>query len=133
MAGDIAIRCLAVALGGAIGSVARYGLSVWGASAGGRLPWGTLVANGAGSLAMGAVMYLVVERAGIPEWLRLFVAVGILGGLTTFSTLSYEALALARQGHLGQACFYVLLSVAVGLGGAALGWLGMSALASPTA
>jgi len=129
MAGDVVFRCVAVALGGAVGSVARYGLSLWGASLGTRLPWGTLAANGIGCVAMGAVMYLVVERSGMPEGTRLVVAVGFLGGLTTFSTFSYEALALLRQGHHSQAWFYLLLSVAVGLGGAALGWACVSALA----
>lgn len=128
MVRDVLMRCLAVALGGAVGSVARYGLSLWGASLGTRLPWGTLAANGAGCLAMGAVMYLVVERSAMPEGLRLLVAVGFLGGLTTFSTFSYEVLALLQQGRHGQAWFYILLSATAGLGGAAAGWMGASLL-----
>ncbi|HZW09374.1 MAG TPA: fluoride efflux transporter CrcB [Phycisphaerales bacterium] len=128
MARDAFMRCFAVALGGALGSVARYGLSLWGVSLGGRLPWGTLAANGGGCLAMGAVMYLVVERSAMPESVRLLLAVGFLGGLTTFSTFSYEVLALARDGRHGQALLYLLLSAAVGIGGAGLGWLGASLL-----
>ena len=126
MASDVVIRCLAVAAGGAIGSVARYGLSVWGASLGGelgtRLPWGTVAANAAGCLAIGAAMFFVIEHDTMPEGWRLFLVVGLLGGLTTFSTFSYEGLALLRQGHPGPAGLYVAGSVVVGLAAAAAGW-----------
>ncbi len=122
MAGEVVIRCLAVAAGGAIGSVARYGLSVWGVSLETRMPWGTVVANVLGCLVMGVVMYFVVARGTMPDGLRLFLAVGLLGGLTTFSTYSYEGLALLRQGHAGAAGLYVVGSVVVGLGAASLGW-----------
>jgi CrcB protein len=128
MASDLAMRCVAVALGGAIGSVARYGLSVWGGAAGTRLPWGTLAANGVGCLLMGALMFLVIERGGVSEGVRLLLAVGLLGGLTTFSTFSYEVLVLVRAGHASQAVFYMAMSLAVGPGGAALGWLAAAAV-----
>lgn len=124
MAGDVVIRCLAVGAGGAIGSIARYGLSIWGASLGTRMPWGTLAANGVGCLAMGAAMYFVVERETMSDGLRLFLVVGLLGGLTTFSTFSYEGLALFRQGHPGPAGLYVVGSVVIGLAAAACGWWG---------
>lgn len=122
MQGDVLIRCLAVAAGGAVGSVGRYGLSLWGASLGTRIPYGTLAANVLGCLVMGAVMQVVVVRATMPEPWRLFLAVGLLGGLTTFSTFSYESVALARQGHTGTAGLYVLGSLAAGFGAALLGW-----------
>jgi len=122
MAGDVLIRCLAVGAGGALGSLGRYGLSLWGASLGTRIPYGTLAANALGCLLMGAVMQVVVVRSSMPEAWRLFLAVGLLGGLTTFSTFSYESVALARQGHPGPALLYVLGSLAVGLVGAAAGW-----------
>lgn len=125
------MRCAAVAAGGALGSLARYGLSVWGAGLGTRLPWGTFAANALGCVAMGAVMHLVVARETMPEGLRLLLAVGLLGGLTTFSTFSYEALALLRQGHQAQAALYVLASVAAGLLGAAAGWWGASLGSGP--
>jgi CrcB protein len=130
MSADVVIRCAAVALGGAIGSLARYGLSLWGASLDTRLPWGTFAANALGCLVMGAVMYLVVERQTMPEGLRLLLAVGLLGGLTTFSTFSYEAFALLRQGHTGPAGLYLVGSLLVGLGGAAAGWW-LAGLAAP--
>lgn len=119
---DVLMRCVAVASGGAIGSLARYGLSVWGAGLPGRIPWGTFAANAVGCLAMGALMQVIVVRASMPEAWRLFLAVGLLGGLTTFSTFSYEAVVLARQGHLGAGAAYVVASVATGLLAAAGGW-----------
>ncbi|MBK7404914.1 MAG: fluoride efflux transporter CrcB [Phycisphaerales bacterium] len=116
------IRCLAVGLGGAGGSIARYGLGMWGASLETRLPWGTFAANALGCLAMGVVMFFVVERQVVPEGWRLAVAVGLLGGLTTFSTFSYEVLALLRQGHGGSATIYLAGSIATGLAAAGAGW-----------
>lgn len=129
MGGEVIIRCLAVGAGGAVGSVARYGLSLWGASLGTRLPWGTFAANALGCLVIGAAMYFVVERETMPEGLRLFLAVGLLGGLTTFSTFSYEGFVLLRQGHAGPAGLYVVGSILVGLGAAAAGWWGAGLLA----
>ena len=122
MSSDVIIRCLAVAVGGALGSLGRYGLSVWGATLATRIPLGTLAANVLGCLAMGAVMHAVIVRAAMPEAWRLFLAVGLLGGLTTFSTFSYESITLARQGHAGSAALYVFGSLVIGLAAALLGW-----------
>ena len=122
MSGDVLIRCLAVAAGGALGSLGRYGLSLWGATLHSRIPYGTLAANALGCLAMGVVMQFVVVRASMPETWRLFLAVGLLGGLTTFSAFSYESVSLARQGHTGTAVLYVGASLVVGLAAAVLGW-----------
>lgn len=122
MSSDVLIRCLAVAAGGSLGSLGRYGLSLWGATLNARIPFGTLAANALGCLAMGAVMQLVIVRASLPETWRLFLAVGLLGGLTTFSTFSYESVTLARQGHTGSAVLYVVGSLVIGLAGALLGW-----------
>jgi CrcB protein len=128
MLADVLLRCAVVAAGGAAGSLARYGLSVWGLSLGTRLPWGTFAANAAGCLLMGGVMQFVVERAVLSDGARLLVAVGLLGGLTTFSTFSYEVVVLARDGHLGSAALYLLASIACGLVGVWLGWGGASLL-----
>ena len=122
MSGDVIIRCLAVAAGGSLGSLGRYGLSLWGATLNSRIPYGTLAANALGCLAMGAVMQVVIVRASLPEAWRLFLAVGLLGGLTTFSTFSHESVTLARQGHTGTAALYVCGSLVIGLVGAVLGW-----------
>lgn len=130
MSGDVLIRCLAVAAGGAVGSVARYALSLWGASLETRLPWGTLAANALGCLAMGVAMFFLTRHDTKFEGVRLFIAVGMLGGLTTFSTFSYEGFALLRQGHTGPAGLYIVGSVLVGLGAAAVGWWGAAMIAA---
>lgn len=83
-----------VALGGAIGAAARYLVSDWMASwLGPGFPWGTFFANISGSFLIGIVLVLV-EGGSLPAGARLFLAVGILGGYTTFSSFSYESLNL---------------------------------------
>jgi len=111
-----------VALGGAIGSVARWLLSGavqrW---AGNSFPWGTFTVNAIGSLLVGALAALALERALISPAARQFLIVGVLGGFTTFSAFSYEAVALLREGQWWTAAGYVGGSVTAGLGGAMLG------------
>jgi CrcB protein len=108
---------LLVAVGGAIGSVARYGSGVlvgrvWGSS----FPLATMVINIVGSLAMGLFIGWLARTT--PAWQadgRLFVAVGIFGGFTTFSSFSLDAIALIERGEIGQAALYVLVSVVVAI------------------
>ena len=113
-----------VALGGAIGSVARYACSLaamrW---AGTGFPWGTLFVNVAGSFANGLLAALVAAdgRTLLAADARAFVIVGVLGGFTTFSSFSLETLELARGGALGSAAVNVALSLVLCLGGAGLG------------
>jgi CrcB protein len=108
---------LLVALGGALGSVARYASGVlvgrvWGSP----FPLGTMLINIAGSLAMGLFIgYLVRVTPGWQADGRLFVAVGIFGGFTTFSSFSLDAIALLERGEVGSALVYVLVSVIVGI------------------
>jgi CrcB protein len=83
-----------VALGGAIGASARYLVSGWmGAWFGPGFPWGTFFANVSGSFLIGIVLVLV-DGGALPAGARPFLAVGILGGYTTFSSFSYESLGL---------------------------------------
>lgn len=98
-----------VAIGGALGAVARWGLSLLGE---GRVPWPTLVANVAGSLLLGAVV------ASGPRWAVTFLGAGVAGALTTYSTFALETVALPR----GRAAAYVVGSLALGIAGFALGW-----------
>ena len=89
-----------VALGGAIGAAARYLISNWLASwLGPDFPWGTFFANVSGSFLIGIVLVLV-QGGSLPAEVRLFVAVGILGGYTTFSSFSYESLQLITSGAI---------------------------------
>jgi fluoride exporter len=114
-----------VGLGGALGSMGRYGAGILVA----RLwpiafPLATLVVNVAGSMLMGLCMGLLMRFA--PAWqeeARLFVAVGVLGGFTTFSSFSLDTVRLLEGGAVAQALLYVALSVVVCLGGLYLGLL----------
>jgi CrcB protein len=116
---------LLVGLGGAIGSMARFGVG----SLVGRLlpmpfPLATLIVNIVGSVAMG--LFVGVMARLLPAWqeeARLLVAVGVLGGFTTFSSFSLDTIALIERGELLQAGLYVLLSVVVCLVGLYLGLL----------
>ena len=88
---------LYVALGGAIGASARYLVGGWmGAWLGPDFPWGTFFVNVSGSFLIGVVLVLV-EGGALPPGARPFLAVGILGGYTTFSSLSYESLGLLTE------------------------------------
>lgn len=108
---------LLVAIGGALGSMGRYGTGVlvgkaWSAS----FPLGTMLINIVGSLAMGLFIGYLVRTT--PAWqadARLFVAVGVLGGFTTFSSFSLDAVSMLERGELGLALFYVLGSVIIGI------------------
>lgn len=118
------LQSVAIAAGGACGALARFWIStgVYGLL-GREFPWGTLVVNLLGSLLMGALFVLFVERLALaPEW-RAAVLVGFLGALTTFSTFSFETLALIEQGELLRAALNAGLSVALCL---VLCWAGMA-------
>ncbi|WP_460171877.1 fluoride efflux transporter CrcB [Thermus sp. FJN-A] len=115
-------RYLLVALGGALGSVLRYGLGAWVQGlTGPGFPFSTLLVNALGSLFIGVVLRLSWEGALSGE-ARLFLAMGVLGGFTTFSTFSYETLALLQEGEVFRAAVYVLASVLLGLGLAFFGY-----------
>jgi CrcB protein len=89
---------LAVALGGALGAAARYGLSGWlHALTGMIFPIGTLGVNVAGSFVIGLVLHMATDRFILPLETRLFLTTGLCGGLTTFSTFSYETFALLED------------------------------------
>lgn len=86
-----------VTVGGGIGAAARYALSAWVQTITGyAFPWGTLLVNVVGSFIIGLVMVLSLERGIVSPEMRLLLTTGFCGGLTTFSTFSYETLALLR-------------------------------------
>lgn len=111
-------RVLLVALAGALGAAARYGI---GLAVGTRsFPWATLGINVTGSFLLAFVLAGPLAARLSPD-LQVALAVGFLGAYTTYSTFSHEAVALWRAGRPGNAAAYVLASVVVGLGAAALG------------
>lgn len=101
---------LQVALGGAIGASARYLTNVAVMRGiGPGFPWATLIVNIAGSFAMGALVVFLAKRGG--THLAPFLMTGILGGFTTFSAFSLDAVSLLERGATGPAAAYVLASV----------------------
>lgn len=117
-------------VGGGLGAIARYLLGVWlVARVGSTFPFHTLVINVTGSLAIGVLLVLLTERvAADPAW-RLFLVVGVLGGYTTFSSFTYEALALVESGDWLSAALYVLGSNGLGIMAAYVGIMLTRALA----
>ncbi|MGQ9511134.1 MAG: fluoride efflux transporter CrcB [Thermaceae bacterium] len=117
-------RYLLVAFGGAIGAVLRYTLGAWLQAVSATFPYSTLLINVSGSLFIGLALRLSLEGALSPE-ARLFLAMGVLGGYTTFSTFSYELLTLSQNGEGGKAFLYAFLSLFLGVFAAWLGyWMG---------
>lgn len=105
-----------VVVGGGIGAGIRHLLNMGAMRLlGSGYPWGTMIINITGSFAMGAFVELLARRFGASNELRLFVATGILGGYTTFSSFSLDFAALWERGALGPALAYVLVSVVGGI------------------
>ncbi len=116
-------RFLLVCAGGALGSGARYLVGSWVALHWGTtFPWGTLAINLAGSFLISVVMVLGVEAGWLGPDLRILLAVGVLGGFTTYSSFNYETLALAQRGATGLAAAYVVATI---LGALAMGLIGL--------
>lgn len=112
-----------VAVGGAVGAVARYGLSGWVQGlAGGTFPWGTFTVNILGSLLLGFAIAWLQATAFSAE-VRQFATIGLLGSFTTFSTFSFEAAALLRDGEWWAAAGYVFGSLGAGLVAVAVGYV----------
>jgi CrcB protein len=107
-------QILVIAGGGALGAVARFGLSTgvyrW---LGRDFPWGTLAVTALGSFLMGLLFVLLLERSLFAPEMRSAVLVGFLGAFTTFSTFSLETLVLVEQGELLRALANVLASVLI--------------------
>ena len=116
---------LAVAACGALGCLSRYFLSGWVYALLGRnFPYGTFVVNITGAFIIGFLMEFGLRSALLPPTLRVGLTVGFLGGLTTFSTFSYETFRLLEEGNFVTASANVLLSVLVCL---LFTWVGITA------
>lgn len=117
-----------VALGGALGSVARLGLShgiyrVVGAG----FPFGTLAVNVLGSFAMGLVTAFFMRKFEDNQAAQFFLTTGVLGGFTTFSAFSLDVLKLVNSGQSGSALLYVFASVGLSIAAVFAGFALMSA------
>jgi CrcB protein len=108
---------LAVAAGGALGSVARYLVGIGsGKLFGTDFPWGTLLINVTGSFLIGAFVGLFAVKWDLSQAARIFLTVGICGGYTTFSTFSLDAYYLIERGQILASSAYVGASVALSAG-----------------
>ena len=105
-------RVILVALGGAIGSVARYGVGALAAQVfGPGFPWGTLLVNLSGSFLISGIMHVALSGTAVSLELRIFLTTGIMGGYTTYSSFNYETLALIDQRAYGLAGLNVAATV----------------------
>ena len=111
---------VAVALGSALGGVARYGVARLWPMVPGAWPVATMAVNFAGSLAIGLLSALLAARGG-GDTARLFWMTGVLGGFTTYSAFALETVTLAAAGAAGRAAIYVAATVALCLVAAVAG------------
>ena len=118
-------RVLWIGFAGALGTLARYGLSNFVQSVtGGHLPWGTMFVNVVGCFLFGLVFTLADERAMLSDDTRLIILGGFMGAFTTFSTFSLETLNLLNAGEMHKALLNIFLSVTLCL---IATWIGMAA------
>jgi CrcB protein len=112
---------IAVAVGGALGALARYGIDrLFSRRFGGVFPWDTFAINVSGCFLAGVVIAAVVDRHHAPSWLGLGLATGFLGAYTTFSTFAQETYRLGSA-HLAWAALNVGASVTLGIAAVAAG------------
>jgi len=112
----------AIAVAGAIGALARYGLEgLVSRRAPGAFPWGTFAVNVGGAFVLGFVFTVMTEQFTVAPWIRGAVTIGLLGAYTTFSTLSFESYRLLEDGAIGIAAANMFGSLAAGLGAVYLG------------
>ena len=112
-----------VAIGGAVGATARYLVSNWAAARfGAEFPYGTLIVNVVGCFIIGAFMTMTTERLSISPYWRLLITVGFVGGMTTFSSFSYETIHLMQEADMLRAFYNVGLNILVGFSAT---WLGI--------
>jgi CrcB protein len=113
---------LAVALGGALGALSRYGLDrAIERRAVSLFPWSTFAVNVTGCLAVGFLIAALVDRHHAPAWLRAGLVLGFVGAYTTFSTFAQETLDLVEERHVALALANAVGSVGLGLAAVALG------------
>ena len=116
------LQLLVIGCGGAVGALMRYGLG-WRITllAGGGFPWGTLFVNIFGCFLAGLILTLFVTRIPLSDLLRNGLQIGLLGGFTTFSAFSIDAITLFDQGLWLRGLLYIVTTVVVSVLGAYLG------------
>lgn len=113
---------LAVCTGALVGTELRYGLGLAYPDAAGGFPWSTLCINVSGSFVLAALTTFWIARPHTAFWLRAGLGPGLLGSFTTFSAVVFSVDQLARGGFHPVWTAYLILSLLLGLGGAAAGW-----------
>jgi fluoride exporter len=111
---------LLVGLGGAIGSMLRYAISLLVTVK--QFPYGTFIVNITGSFIIGAVLALSLKNELFSNNWKIFLATGICGGFTTFSAFAAENMALLQSGKYGIALMYILASLLLGIAAVVLGF-----------
>lgn len=116
-------KLIVIGVGGFIGAIARYGISGWATkwSADSPFPYGTLAVNLIGCFLIGIIMTLVEDGRLFSPQMRLFVTVGVLGSLTTFSTFGFETIELLRAGSMRFLLLNIGANVVLGLVAVMLG------------
>lgn len=110
------IHVLLVAIGGAVGSVARYLVNLWALRLwGAHFPWGTLAVNVVGGLAIGFLSEVIARKFNASTEMRLLVVTGVLGGFTTFSSFSLDAVGLFERGEMALSAVYIVASVVISI------------------
>lgn len=110
------LNCLAVGVGGFVGAVLRYLVSMIPLDKTGSFPVNTLLINVLGAFAIGAITALGAKTAGLYPRLTLLLKTGICGGFTTFSTFALESVTLLQSGKSAAAVCYIVLSTLLSLG-----------------
>ena len=115
------MRLAWIALGGAIGSLARWGLSVWFPTPATSFPWATFGANLSGAFVLGLAGEAMLIRVVRWRHLRSFLAIGLIGSYTTFSSMAMEGVSLGRLGKGATAIVYGVATLGLGLAAAIIG------------
>ena len=116
------INIICVGCGGFLGAISRYIISIYTSKQFlFKIPLGTLIVNVLGGFLIGLIMKLTIKNNFISPQLKLFLTTGIMGGLTTFSTFSYETIVLIKEGNILLAILNILLNLILSLLGVVLG------------